>query len=152
MPSPAAKGTCAPRAGIPMRCLPGDVQGAPAHAVTAGSSAPDCERVHHSVTGVNFFSYEDLGFAERFGGYQFVEAEATSVCGASPVNRARELKDEGGAPRATDVAQCLQLSQQRHMVAGSQVLAARIAMAHNVGSLTALSARTILEGPAANGN
>jgi hypothetical protein len=168
MPSPAAKGTCAPRAGIAMHCLPGDVMSASKRPVTADESAIEGGRIPDSFTDVNFIGYEDHGFAESFGGYQMVEAEVTNVRGAAPVNPAREvpvnpdrevpvnparkLVVEGGAPGATDVAQCPQLFSQRHMVAGSQVLAARNAMAHNVGSLTVLSVGTILEGPTANGS
>jgi acetyl-CoA C-acetyltransferase len=152
MPSPAAKGTCAPRAGIPMRCLPGDVQGASKRPVPAVESATEGGRIHDSFTYVNFIGYEGHGFAESFGGYQFVAAEVTSVRSAWPVNPARKLRAQGGALSAADVAQCPQLFSQRRMVTVSQVLAARIAMAHNVGGLTVLSAGTILEGPAANGS
>jgi acetyl-CoA C-acetyltransferase len=135
-----------------MRCLPGDVQGASKRTVAAGESATEGGGIHHSVTAVNFIGYEDHGFAESFGGYQFVAAEVSSVRSASPVTQARKLEAEGRAPGATDVAQCAQLFSQRRMATVSQVLAARIAMAHNVGGLTVLSAGTILEGPAANGN
>jgi acetyl-CoA C-acetyltransferase len=160
MPSPAAKGTCAPRAGIPMRCLPGDVQGASKRPVPAVESATEGGRIHDSFTYVNFIGYEGHGFAESFGGYQKVEAEVANARGAAsvnparkvPVNPARKIEAEGRAPGATDVAQCPQLFSQRRMVTVSQVLAARIAMAHNVGGLTVLSAGTILEGPAANGS
>ncbi len=38
--------------------------------------------VHDFFTGIELISYEDLGFAERFGGYKLVEAEVTSVGGA----------------------------------------------------------------------
>ncbi|WP_319447906.1 MULTISPECIES: hypothetical protein [unclassified Mycobacterium] len=152
MPSPAAKDTRAPRAGITMRCLPGDVQGAPKRAVAAGESVTERGRIQHSFTAVNFIGYEGHGFAESFGGYQMVEAEVTNVRGATSVNPARNLEAQGRAPGATDVAQCPQLFPQRRAVAASRIRAARIAMAHNVGGLTVLSAGTILEGPAANGN
>jgi acetyl-CoA C-acetyltransferase len=159
MPSPAAKDTCAPRAGITMRCLPGDVHGAPKRPVTAGESVTEGERIQHSFTAVNFIGYEGHGFAESFGGYQVFEAEVINVRGTAPVNPARKvlvnparkIEAQGRAPGATDVAQCPQLFPQRRMATVSQVLAARIAMAHNVGGLTVLSAGTILEGPAANG-
>ena len=135
MSSPAAMGTCPPRSGIAMR----------------GNLAPECERVHHSVTDVNFISYEDHGFAERFGGYQFGDAEVTNVRGALLVNPSGRSKAEGRTLGAVDVAQCAESFTQCRVVV-NQLDAARIAMAHNIGGLTALSAVTILEGPTANGS
>jgi acetyl-CoA C-acetyltransferase len=152
MPSPAAKDTRAPRAGITMRCLPGDVRGALRRPVAAAESVTEGKRIRHSFMAVNFIGYEGHGFAESFGGYSMVEAAVTNVRGTAPVNPARKLEAEGRAPRATDVAQCPQLFPQRRVVAASRIRAARIAMAHTVGGLTVLSAGTILEGPGANGS
>jgi acetyl-CoA C-acetyltransferase len=152
MPSVAATGTRPRRCRVAKRGLPSKVRAALAHYVAADDFASESGRVHHSFTGVNSIGYEDHGFAESFGGYQFVAAEVTSVRSASLVNPARKLGAQGRALGATDVAQCHQLLSQRRMVASSLVLAARIAMAHNIGSLTALSAGTILEGPVANGS
>jgi acetyl-CoA C-acetyltransferase len=160
MPSVAATGTCPRRCRVAKRGLPSKARAALVHYVAADDFASTSGRVHHSFTDVNSIGYEDHGFAESFGGYQFVAAEVTSVRSASPVNPAgevsvnpaRKLGAQGRALGATDVAQCHQLFSQRRMVASSQVLAARIAMAHNLGGLTVLSAGTILEGPAANGS
>jgi hypothetical protein len=152
MSFPAAKGPCTPRAGIAVRCLPVDPLGPLRRDVAAVESVPEVGRVPHSFTHVNSIGYEDHGFAEWFGGYQFADAEVTSVRGASPVNSARELKVQGGAPGAEDVAQCPELFPQRRMAAVSQVPAARMAMAHNVEGLTPPSAGTIPEGPRANGS
>jgi acetyl-CoA C-acetyltransferase len=82
----------------------------------------------------------------------FVEVEVMSVRGASPVNPARELKAEGRAAGANGVAQCAELFPRRRVDVVGQVPAGRIAMAHNIGGLTPLSAGTILEGPTANGS
>ena len=38
----------------------------------------DVAEVHDFFTGIELISYEDLGFAERFGAYKLVEAEVTS--------------------------------------------------------------------------
>jgi acetyl-CoA C-acetyltransferase len=152
MPSPVANRTRVRRAGIAMRGLPSAVVGASKRSAAAHESAPERGRIPDSSPGVNFIGYEGHGFAESFGGYQMVEAEVTNVRGAAPVNPARNSAAEGRAPGGIDVAQCPQLFSQRRMVTVSQVLAARIAMAHNVGGLTALSAGTILEGPTANGS
>jgi acetyl-CoA C-acetyltransferase len=151
MSFPAAKGTCTPRAGIAVRCLPVDPLGPLRRDVAAVESVPEVGRVPHSFTHVNSIGYEDHGFAEWFGGYLFADAEVTSVRGAALVSSARELKVEGGAAGANDVAQCPELFTHR-LMAVSPVPAARIAMAHNVEGLTVLSAGTIPEGPRANGS
>jgi acetyl-CoA acetyltransferase len=67
----------------------------------------DVAEVHDFFTGIELISYEDLGFAERFGGYKLVEAEVTSVGGALPVNPSGGLKAKGHPPGATGVAQCV---------------------------------------------
>jgi acetyl-CoA C-acetyltransferase len=135
-----------------MRGLPGDVSGALPRAAAAGESTPRAGRVPDSFTDVNFMGYEDHGFAEWFGGYQVVKVEVTSVHGASLVNPSGELTVKGRAPGASDVAQCAELPPRRRVKVVSRVPAARIAMAHNIGGLTALSIGTILEGPTANGS
>jgi acetyl-CoA C-acetyltransferase len=102
--------------------------------------------VHDFLTGIELKSYEDLGFADRFGGYKLVEAEVTSVGGALPVNPSGGLKAKGHPPGATGVAQCVELFQQLRGDAANQVDGARIALTHNIGGPTAVSAVTILEG------
>jgi acetyl-CoA C-acetyltransferase len=151
MSSHAAMGTCPPRSGMAMRGLLGDVKGASAHAAAPGNLAPERKRVPDSVTDVNFIRYEDHGFAERFGGYQLDEAEVTSVRGALLVNPSERSKAEGRPFGAVGVAQCPESFAQCRVVV-NQIDAARIAMAHNIIGLTALSAGTILEGPTANGS
>jgi len=41
----------------------------------------DVAEVHDFFTGIEMISYEDLGFAERFGASKLLEAEVTSVGG-----------------------------------------------------------------------
>jgi acetyl-CoA C-acetyltransferase len=135
-----------------MRGLPGDAEGRLMSAISADGSSPAARRVHHSFTIVNSIGYEDHGFAERFGGYQFVDAEVMSVPGATYVNLGGGLTVERGAPSATDVAQCPELFPHRHVEFVGRVPAGRIAVGDNIGGLTALSASTILEGPVANGS
>ena len=106
----------------------------------------DVAEVHDFFTGIELISYEDLGFAERFGGYKLVEAEVTSVGGALPVNPSGGLKAKGHPPGATGVAQCVELFAQLRGEAANQVDGARVALAHNIGGPTAASAVTILEG------
>src|SRR6202011_5413007 len=66
----------------------------------------DVAEVHDFFTGIELISYEDLGFAERFGGYKLVEAEVTSVGGALPVNPSGGPKAKGHPPGATGVGRC----------------------------------------------
>ena len=112
----------------------------------------DVAEVHDYFTGIELMSYEDLGFADRFGAYKLVEAEVTSVGGSLPVNPSGGLKSKGHPPGATGVAQCVELFAQLRGEAVNQVDGARIALAHNIGGPTAVSAVTILEGPGTNGD
>jgi acetyl-CoA C-acetyltransferase len=106
----------------------------------------DVTEIRDFFTGIEIISYEDLGFAERFGGYKLVEAEVTSVGGALPVNPSWGLKAKGHPPGATGVAQCVELFAQLRGEAVNQVDGARVALAHNIGGPTAVSAVTVLEG------
>lgn len=112
----------------------------------------DVAEVHDYFTGLELMSYEDLGFAERFGAAKLVETETTSLGGALPVNPSGGLKAKGHPPGATGVAQCVELFQQLRGEAVNQVDGARIALAHNIGGPTAVSAVTILEGPGSDGD
>lgn len=58
------------------------------------------------------------------------------------------LEAKGHPPGATRVAQCVELFAQVRGEAINQVDGARIALAHNIGGPTAVSAVTILEGSA----
>lgn len=104
----------------------------------------DVAEVHDCFTGVELISYEDLGFAERFGAYKLVEAQATSVGGSIPVNPSGGLKAKGHPPGATGVAQCVELFEQLRGHAANQVDEARHALAHNIGGPTAVSAVSVL--------
>jgi acetyl-CoA C-acetyltransferase len=108
----------------------------------------DVAEVHDFFTGIELMSYEDLGFANRFESYKLIEAEMTTVGGALPVNPSGGLKAKGHPPGATGVAQCVELFGQLRGEAANQVDGARVALAHNLGGPTAVSAITILEGPA----
>lgn len=111
----------------------------------------DVAEVHDFLTGIELMSYEDLGFAERLGGYKLLEAGETSLGGSLPVNTSGGLKAKGHPPGATGVAQCVELFQQLRGEAVNQVDGARIGLAHNIGGPTAVSAVTILEGSGSHG-
>jgi acetyl-CoA C-acetyltransferase len=104
----------------------------------------DVAEVHDCFTGVELMSYEDLGFAERFRGHELVEAHDTSVGGRIPVNPSGGLKAKGHPPGATGVAQCVELFEQLRGNACNQVDGATVALAHNIGGPTAVSAVTVL--------
>lgn len=104
----------------------------------------DVAEVHDCFSGVELISYEDLGFAERFGAKRLVENGETSVGGRIPVNPSGGLKAKGHPPGATGVAQCVELFHQLRGEAENQVDGARVALAHNIGGPTAVSAITVL--------
>ena len=75
-----------------------------------------------------------------------VEAGRASLIASGAVERVVLVK--GHPPRATRVAQCVELFAQLRGEAANQVDGARVALAHNIGGPTAVSAVTILEGSA----
>lgn len=109
-----------------------------------GPSDVDVAEVHDCFTGVELIDYEDLGFCDRFDAYKLVEAGETSIGGRLPVNPSGGLKAKGHPPGATGIAQCYELFEQLRGEATNQVDGARVALAHNVGGPTAVSAVTIL--------
>ncbi|TFV59745.1 thiolase family protein [Mycobacterium sp. PS03-16] len=136
-----------------MTTFPASVRAAKRAFGMAGLTPADVDvaEVHDYFTGIELISYEDLGFAERFGAYKLVEAEVTSIGGALPVNPSGGLKGKGHPPGATGVAQCVELFGQLRGEAVNQVDGARIGLAHNIGGPTAVSAVTILEGTGTDG-
>jgi acetyl-CoA C-acetyltransferase len=131
-----------------MTTLPATVRAAKQAFSMAGLTPSDVDvaEVHDFFTGIELISYEDLGFAERFGAHKLVEAEVTTIGGGLPVNPSGGLKAKGHPPGATGVAQCVELFAQLRGEAANQVDGARIGLAHNIGGPTAVSAVTILEG------
>jgi len=134
-----------------MTTFPATVKAAKQALGMAGLTPSDVDvaEVHDCFTGVELISYEDLGFAERFGACKLVEAGVTSVGGTLPVNPSGGLKAKGHPPGATGVAQCVEIFEQLRGEAANQVDGARIGLAHNIGGPTAVSAVTVLEGPGA---
>ena len=106
----------------------------------------DVAEVHDFFTDFELISYEDHGFAERFGGHKLVEADVTTIGGGLRVQPRGVLKAKGHRPGATGVAQCVELFAPPRYEAVKQVDGARIGLAHNIGGPTAVSAVTMLEG------
>jgi len=129
-----------------MTTFPPTVKAAKASYAMAGLGPADIDvaEVHDCFTGVELISYEDLGFAERFGAYKLIEDGTTTVGGSKPVNPSGGLKAKGHPPGATGVAQCVELFEQLRGEAANQIDGARTGLAHNIGGPTAVSAVTIL--------
>jgi acetyl-CoA C-acetyltransferase len=130
-----------------MTTFPATVRAAKQAFAMAGMTPADIDvaEVHDFFTGVELMSYEDLGFAERFGAHKLIEAGVTAVGGALPVNPSGGLKTKGHPPGATGIAQCVELFEQLRGEAVTQVDGARTALAHTVGGPTAVAAVTILD-------
>lgn len=131
---------------VDMTTFPATKKAAAAAYAMAGLGPGDIDvaEVHDCFTGVELISYEDLGFAERFRAHELVEAHDTTVGGRIPVNPSGGLKAKGHPPGATGVAQCFELFEQLRGDSTNQVDGARIALAHNIGGPTAVSAVTVL--------
>jgi acetyl-CoA C-acetyltransferase len=131
---------------VDMTTFPATVKAAKQAYAMAGITASDVDvaEVHDCFSGVELMSYEDLGFCDRFTAHELIASGATTVRGRLPVNPSGGLKAKGHPPGATGVAQCVELFEQLRGEACNQVEGARIALAHNVGGPTAVSAVTIL--------
>jgi acetyl-CoA C-acetyltransferase len=129
-----------------MTTFPATVKAAKVAFSMAGVGPDDIDvaEVHDCFTGVELISYEDLGFAERFRGHELVESRDHYVGGRIPVNPSGGLKGKGHPPGATGVAQVVELFEQLRGESTNQVDGARVALAHNIGGPTAVSAVTIL--------
>jgi acetyl-CoA C-acetyltransferase len=129
-----------------MTSFPPTIRAARAAMSMAGLGPDDIDvaEVHDCFTGVELISYEDLGFANRFEAYKLVERGEHYVGGAMPINPSGGLKAKGHPPGATGVAQCYELYNQLRGDAENQVDGARVALAHNIGGPTAVSAVTVL--------
>jgi len=129
-----------------MTTFPATVKAAKAAYAMAGLGPGDIDvaEVHDCFTAVELIDYEDLGFCDRFAGRTLIESRDTYVGGRLPVNPSGGLKSKGHPPGATGVAQCVELVEQLRGEACNQVDGARVALAHNIGGPTAVSAVTIL--------
>ncbi len=129
-----------------MTTFPATVKAAKQAYAMAGVGPDDIDvaECHDCFTGIELMNYEDLGFCGRFDAYKLIEAGETSVGGRLPVNPSGGLKAKGHPPGATGIAQCTELFEQLRGDACNQVEGAQVALAHNIGGPTAVSAVTIL--------
>jgi acetyl-CoA C-acetyltransferase len=114
-------------------------------AATHTSVAVNVAEIDVSFTCIDEVGYEGVGFAERLGGYELVEAELTSVGSALPVNPSG---GKGHPSGATSAAHRAEVSAQFRGEAVNLVDGARVALTGDINGPTAVSAVTILEGPA----
>lgn len=92
--------------------------------------------VHDATAPQEMFDLEDLGFAPPGGAVAMVEAGATSLGGALPVNVSGGLVARGHPVGATGVAQIVEIAQQLRGRAGpSQVAGAKAGLAQMAGGL-----------------
>jgi len=130
-----------------MTTFPATVKAAKAAYDMAGITPAQIQvaEVHDCFTTVELISYEDLGFAPRFGAAALIESGGTTMTGRLPVNPSGGLKAKGHPPGATGVAQCVEIVEQLRGEAANQVASEpRLGIAHNIGGPTAVSAVTVL--------
>jgi acetyl-CoA C-acetyltransferase len=130
-----------------MTTFPATVKAAKAAYAMAGITPEQVQvaEVHDCFTTVELISYEDLGFAPRFGAAELIASGGTTMTGRLPVNPSGGLKAKGHPPGATGVAQCVEIVEQLRGEAANQVAAEpRLGIAHNIGGPTAVSAVTVL--------
>ena len=113
----------------------------------------DVAEVHDFFTGIELISYEDLGFADRFGAYKLVEAEVTSVGGSLPVNPERRIEVEG-TPARCHRRRAVRGTLRPACAARPSIRSTARESAWRTTSVdpTAVSAVTILEGPGTDGD
>jgi len=100
--------------------------------------------VHDCFTIAELLVYEAIGLAPEGQGARVIADGMVDKDGKLPINASGGLKAKGHPPGATGVAQCYELFNQLRGEAENQVDGARVALAHNVGGPTAVSAVTIL--------
>lgn len=95
----------------------------------------DVAEVHDAFTINEIIAYEDLGFAERGRGGQFVQEGRADVGGDVAVNTRGGLIGAGHPIGATGVAQAAQLVRQLQGEAGkNQVSGAELGLMHNLSA------------------
>mgnify|MGYP002762160438 CR=1 FL=1 len=93
----------------------------------------DLAEVHDSYTVAEVLAVEDLGFAEKGEGGEFIAEGCGSVGGETPTNPSGGLKACGHPLGATGVRQVVDATRQLRGEAGTQVEDASVAVTQNVG-------------------
>ena len=105
----------------------------------------DVAELHDMFTILEFFQYEDLGFAEKGSAWEDALAGVTARDGALPINTSGGLKSKGHPLGASGVAQAHELYQQLRGRAGDRQVDAEVGLACNVGGFGNCVTTTILE-------
>ncbi len=96
------------------------------------SSDIDIAAVHDCFTIAEIMAYEDLGFADRGKGGEFVEE--AYIGGKTPINVDGGLKAKGHPVGATGCSQVVEIIKQLRGEAGKrQIDGAEVGLTHNVG-------------------
>jgi len=103
------------------------------------------------VAESGLIGYTGGELADRHGVWNLGNTETASLVAALPRKTTDQITAKRHPPSASRVAQCVELFNQLRGDAVYQVYAARIALAHNIGGPTAVSAVTLLEGPGTYG-
>jgi acetyl-CoA C-acetyltransferase len=109
-----------------------------------GPSDVDVGELHDLFSGVELITYEDLGFAERFGAHALIEAGRVAVGGSIPVNPSGGLTARGHPRGASGIAQCVEIFEQLRGDADNQVEGAQVGLAHSLGGPSSVSTVAIL--------
>jgi acetyl-CoA acetyltransferase len=101
-----------------------------------GPEDVDCAEVHDATAPAELMLYEELGFCPVGEGARLVDAGATRLGGARPVNTSGGLIAKGHPVGATGLAQIVECVDQLRGRAGRrQVAGARVALAENAGGV-----------------
>ena len=83
---------------------------------------------------LNFFSYEDLGFAPLGKGGELIRSGKINLDGEMPINPSGGLKAKGHPISATGLAQVYEITNQlKGRCEERQVKEANIGLCHNIG-------------------
>lgn len=94
----------------------------------------DVAEVHDSVSPVELFIYESLGFCKEGEGVKLLWEKATTLGGTIPVNTSGGLVSKGNPSGATGLAQICEIVWQLRGQAGArQVEGARVGLTENAG-------------------
>ncbi len=91
--------------------------------------------IHDAFTSVELLSYEDLGFAEKGKGAQFIRSGKINLDGEMPVNTSGGLKAKGHPISATGLAQINEIVEQLRGKCGDRQIKnnPKIGLTHNIG-------------------
>lgn len=107
----------------------------------------DFAEVHDCFTITQIINIEDLGFAEKGRGGDFVAEGKSALSGCKPINTSGGLKAKGHPIGATGISQIFEVVTQIRGDAGSrQIKKADIGLTHNLGGTAGTCVINIFKG------